>query len=177
VIETVRNVRPSKAMGLTVDSIVRAALLSELVSPIAREARSLWLVSGWVTDVPVIDNVDGAYDALLGDEFPPVCRLSHVLGAIHRRGTGVHLVTQPMARHEAFADSVRRAAGDGPMPQVVFGEVAHEKTMCTNTWLIEGSMNFTYSGLGVNDESVNYTTDQAKIGKAFIDFNTRWASA
>lgn len=162
-------------MGLTVDSIVRAALLSELVRPTG-EGRTLWLVSGWVTDVPVIDNSHGSYDVLLGDEFPLICRLSHILGTLHRRGTDVHLVTQPLPLNMAFAELLLRAAGDSPGPQITYGDVAHEKTLCTSTWLIEGSMNFTYSGLGVNDESVNYTTDPAKIGKALIDFATRWGN-
>ncbi|MEU8800778.1 phospholipase D-like domain-containing protein DpdK [Spirillospora sp. NPDC048819] len=172
-IETERNIRPSRATGITVDSVMRAALLSELVRPVS-EGRTLWLVSGWVTEVPVIDNSYGAYDALLGDDFPAVANLSHVLGAIHRRGTFVNLVTMRLPRNEVFANQLRRAAGDTPEPHITDGEVAHEKTLCTNSWLIEGSMNFTRNGLGVNDESVNYTTNSAKIAKALMDFADRW---
>lgn len=172
-IETERNIRRSQVTGVTVDSVIRAALLSELVRPIS-EGRTLWLVSGWVTDVPIIDNSYGAYDALLGDDLPAVVNLSHILGAIHRRGTFVHLVTMRLSRNTIFADQLRRAAGSTPAPHITDGEVAHEKTLCTNSWLIEGSMNFTRNGLGVNDESVNYTTNSTKIAKALMDFTERW---
>lgn len=172
-IEAERNIRPSQATGIAVDPVIRAALLSELVRPVS-EGRMLWLVSGWVTDVPIIDNSFGAYDALLGDEFPAVVSLSHLLGAIHRRGTIVKMATKRLPRNEVFADQLRRAAGNTPEPLISNAEVLHEKTLCTNSWLIEGSMNFTRNGLGVNDESVNYTTNPAKIAKAFMDFAGRW---
>jgi hypothetical protein len=173
VIELERNIRRSQATGIKVDSVIQAALLSELVRPVS-EGRTLWLVSGWVTDVPIIDNSYGAYDALLGDGFPAVANLSHVLGAIHRRGTFVNLVTMRMPRNEFFADQLRRAAGNSPEPYITDGERVHEKTLCTKSWLIEGSMNFTRNGLGVNDESVTYTTSSAKTAKALIDFAARW---
>lgn len=165
-----RTVRTGNRMGLRADSILSTALLSELVRP----GRSLWLVSGWISDVEVLDNTQGAFDAMLGDDPPTICRLSRMLGLIADAGAHVHVVTRPDPHNEAFTDRLRTTVGDWRSLHIVFDPKVHEKTLCGRHWMLSGSMNFTISGLGDNEESVTYRVDDPGVAQAHLDFAERW---
>src|SRR5690242_14504935 len=58
-------------------------------------SRCLWLVSAWVTDVPVLDNRTGAFSSVEPRWPRAQVRLSRVLLALAERGTTVHVATRP----------------------------------------------------------------------------------
>ena len=59
---------------------------------------------------------------------------------------------------------------------VVLDPSVHEKTVCGRNWILSGSMNFTVSGLGSNEESVTYKVDSRDVAQAQLDFAERWAT-
>ena len=150
--ELARTVRTGARMGLRADSILSTALLSELVFP----GNSLWVVSGWITDVEVLDNAQGAYDAILGDSPSSDCRLSRMLALIAAAGARLHVVTRPAVHNEIFLRRLRAVVPDPERLRIILDPVVHEKTICGRDWLFSGSMNFTLNGLGSNEESVTY---------------------
>ncbi len=168
--ELARTVRTGMRMGLRAESILSSALLSELVFP----GDSLWVVSGWITDVEVLDNTQGAFDWVLGENPPPVCRLSQMMALIAAAGAMLHVVTRPVAHNEIFLRRLRGAVADGGRLHVVLDPVVHEKTICGREWLFSGSMNFTVSGLGSNEESVTYRVSSGEAAQAHLDFAERW---
>ncbi|MGA4792242.1 phospholipase D-like domain-containing protein DpdK [Nocardia sp. AB354] len=166
-----RTVRTGNRMRLRADSMLSTALLVELAHP----GDSVWLVSGWITDIEVIDNTQGAFDTLLGDNPPAVCRLSQILSLIADAGARIHVVTRDNAHNRIFAAHLERALTD-PERQLDlhFDDKIHEKTLCGRNWMLTGSMNFTISGLGDNEESVTYKIDDPEIAQAHLDFTERW---
>ncbi len=157
-------------MGLRADSILSAALLSELTFP----GDSLWVVSSWITDVEVLDNTQGVFDTVLGDNPPPTCRLSQILALIAAAGARLHVVTRPGTHNEIFLRRLRAAVTDGGRLHIVLDPTVHEKTICGREWLFSGSMNFTVSGLGSNEESVTYRVSGSEAAQAQLDFTERW---
>jgi PLD-like domain len=165
-----RTVRTGVRLGLRADSILSAALLSELVFP----GDSLWVVSGWITDVEVLDNTQGAFDMVLGDSPPTMCRLSQMLALIAGAGAHLHVVTRPGKHNEAFVRRLRAAVTDERRLGIILDPSVHEKTICGREWLFSGSMNFTVSGLGSNEESVTYRVSSREASQAQLDFAERW---
>ncbi len=166
-----RTLRTGNRMRLRADSILSTALLAELAQP----GGSLWLVSGWITDIEVLDNTQGAFDALLGDNPPANCRLSQMLSLIAVAGSRIHVVTRNNSHNQIFAARLRQAMTD-PKGQLDFrfDDKIHEKTLCGRDWMLTGSMNFTVSGLGDNEESVTYKVDDPEVAQAHLDFAERW---
>jgi hypothetical protein len=150
--------------------MLTAALLSELVNP----GDAVWLVSGWLTDVEVLDNTLGAFDAILGESPPRACRLSEMLALIAEAGAHVHVATRPGPHNEEFVERLRTAIRDEQRLQVVLDPDVHEKTICGRNWILSGSMNFTVSGLGNNEESVTYKVGGRDVAQAQLDFAARW---
>lgn len=157
-------------MSLRGDSILRTALLAELVDP----GGALWLVSGWITNVEVLDNTQGAFDALLGDNPPSICRLSDLLVRLVGSGTDVYIVTRPDSHNRVFTERVRAALPDSSKIHIIFDAKVHEKTICGRDWMITGSMNFTVSGFGDNEESITYHMDDPDVAQAHLDFAEKW---
>lgn len=165
-----RTVRIGARMGLRAESILSAALLSELVFP----GDSLWVVSSWITDVEIVDNTQGAFDEILGDSPPPVLYLSQMLGLIAAAGAHVHVATRPGRHNEIFLGRLRAAVTDHSHLHIILDPAVHEKTICGREWLFSGSMNFTITGLGSNEESVTYQVSGREASQAQLDFAERW---
>lgn len=168
--ELSRTVRTGMRMGLRAETMLSAALLSELVFP----GDSLWVVSGWITDVEVLDNTQGSFDWVLGDSPPATCRLSQILALIAAAGARIHVVTRPTAHNEIFLRRLSAAVSDSRDLRVVLDPAVHEKTICGREWLFTGSMNFTLTGLGSNEESVTYRVSSREAAQAQLDFAERW---
>ncbi|MEV8095180.1 phospholipase D-like domain-containing protein DpdK [Kitasatospora sp. NPDC085879] len=166
--ELTRTLRTSAKTGLSVDSMLAAALLSELISP----SRQLWLVSPWITDVEVIDNRHGNFDSLFGDVPPSSWRLSDVLLRLSGAGTEICVVTRADPHNDLF---LRRMESADPKRLHVWRDPdVHEKTLCGQDWLLDGSMNFTVRGMAKNDESVTYKMGGPGAGQARLDLARRW---
>jgi hypothetical protein len=165
-----RTVRTGPRLRLSADRILADALLSEVVDP----GPVVWVVSAWISNVEVLDNTHGAFDDLLGDGGIAQYRLADVLARIARAGSPVRIVTRPTPHNHLFLDQLQVAAGANSAISVVLDPVEHEKTVCGRDWMLSGSMNFTVSGIGVNEEYVRYVVDDAEIAQARLDFAARW---
>lgn len=164
-----RTVRTSARTGVRVDSMISAALLAELLCA----SDELWLVSPWITDVQVLDNSHGAYDALFGGVPPHGCRLSEALARIAAAGAKLHVITRPDPHNDDFLRRLLAATAQNSV-QVVRDVDIHEKTLCGEDWILSGSMNFTVRGMSKNDESVTYKVGGPDAAQARLDLSQRW---
>lgn len=168
--ELERTVRTGPRLRLSAETILADALLSELVfaGPV------FWIVSAWISNVEVLDNTQGQYSAVLGDEPAKRYRLADVLGQLVHSGSEVRVVTRPIPHNDLFVEQLKVAVGAARGLSVIFDPDEHEKTVCGNGWMLSGSMNFTASGIGSNEESIRYVVDDAEISQARIDFAAKW---
>ncbi|NYI97122.1 hypothetical protein HNR12_003399 [Streptomonospora nanhaiensis] len=165
-----RTVRTGVGTGLRADSLIASVLLAELIAP----GHDLWVVSGWISDVEVLDNSRGAFDAVLGGSPSARCRLSEMLALIAAAGARVHVVTRPGAHNETFIARLRSLVRDNRRLHVVLDPDVHEKTICGRDWMLTGSMNFTVNGLGSSKEQVTYTVDSRGVSQTHLDFAQQW---
>ncbi|HET8658048.1 MAG TPA: phospholipase D-like domain-containing protein DpdK [Micromonosporaceae bacterium] len=153
-------------------ALLQAIFVSELLVP----SGEIWLVSPWISDIAVINNVDGAFTALEPSWGARELRLSEILARLALRGTRVFVETRPDERNRRFLQRLQ-AQVRTPTLHVRRSEVLHEKGLLGDHFLLNGSMNFTYNGIQLLDEWVRFDTDTQAIAEARLAFRARWESA
>ena len=144
--------------------LLRSVLVAELLSP----SDTLWIVSPWFSDVALLDNrLDGFRH--IESQWPRAeIRLSTVLATFAERGTKLAIVARPTRRvapdeasrvTDRFLDELKRRVSDSTYLSIHRGfDLVHTKGLLGDGYLLSGSMNFTFSGIKLNDELVRFTT-------------------
>ncbi len=140
-----------------------------------RPSDQLWIVSPWVSDIPVLDNNDLAFRAL-NPQWPrgPIL-LSKALERFAELGTLVHLVTRALKSNQRFLDRFRSLHGYRNNQLILYtDDMNHSKGILGGKFYLSGSMNFTNTGISANDETVHLHIDPATISRTRIEFMSRW---
>ena len=153
---------------------VRDLLESLFAIQIMCPSPSLWLVSPWVSDLPILDNRTGAYPLLdsVGMRF---ITLAEILVDLAGRGCNVIVATRDDPINEAFLARLGRLAENRNVLDMVRIEVVpqdrrlHDKALTGGDFSISGSMNFTFSGALLNEEQVELHVDEAYVAAAQRD--------
>lgn len=154
-----------------VRELLQATFVAELIAP----SRCVWLVSPWVSDIPVIDNGSSAFDALDPTWGPRGVRLTEVLSALIRRGTTIVVATRPVDHNKPFVAKLQAAAATSSSALVVQeAEELHEKGLLGDDYYLSGSMNLTFGGVELLEETVKYDTSEAIVADAHLTFHGRW---
>jgi phosphatidylserine/phosphatidylglycerophosphate/cardiolipin synthase-like enzyme len=164
-----RTVRTRPRNGLAIGDALTAALLSELCAP----SQEFWLVTGWVTDIPVIDNSIRQFDAVLGAEPRATFSLSEVFALLTQKGTQLHVAAREDPHNLTFFDRLRRSCVSDHLHLYSSSDL-HEKIMIGWTWVLNGSMNFTWHGTQRNEEALVLEVDPANAARQRLEVRTRW---
>lgn len=166
-----RTIRSTPRSNAAIKELLQTVLVAELLDP----SPDLWLVSGWISDLDILDNREGRLELLLGYEKGRSISLAEVLAEAMRRGSHVHIAVGSSPHNEEFARRLSRAAGPLTYDYHV-GADLHEKTLCGKDWVITGSMNFTWNGVHRNEESTVFRVDSVEAAKTRLDFDGRWTA-
>lgn len=165
-----RTIRTTPSKQLRLDQALASVFAGELLDP----SPDLWIVSAWISDVPVLDNSSQDFDVLLGDGHVGPVPLTSVLGRLAEVGSRLHLAVRPDDHNRDFVERLGRRVPEEHVEIHTSADV-HEKTLCGRDWVVSGSMNFTWRGFEVNEESVVYTIDAELAAQSRLDFEHRWA--
>src|SRR3954447_19129991 len=91
-----------------VKELLQAVFVGEMLAP----SRCLWLASPWLSDIPIIDNRAGGFDALDSSWGPRVLRLAEVLRRCLRVGTTLVVATRPVAHNRPFLSQLELAGAE-----------------------------------------------------------------
>ncbi|XXX76045.1 phospholipase D-like domain-containing protein DpdK [Sorangium sp. So ce134] len=156
--------------------LLQAIFGSELVVP----SRCLWIVSPWISDIPVLEN-----DAL-SFRFPNVgwgrrqVRLSEAIVELVRRSTTVILATRPDNHNRIFLQQLEQACADAGYAsrlRVHFAEALHEKGIVGDGFYLGGSMNMTHNGLEILEEALHFTIDPEVVAQTRVRYFERWGGS
>ncbi|GAA3043205.1 hypothetical protein GCM10010464_04130 [Pseudonocardia yunnanensis] len=151
-------------------SLLQTLFVAELLQP----TQELWLISPWISDIAVIDNGHGGFGDLHSEWGARDIRLSEVLAQLMSAGTHVYVEVRPDERNARFLQRLQSAGAASAALHVRISEVLHEKGLLSDSFLLSGSMNFTYSGVRLLDELVRYDTGPSVIAEARLAFRARW---
>ena len=151
--------------------LLQGLLVAEMIAP----SQTLWLVSGWVSDVPVIDNSDGGFSGLATRLAVRQIRLVEALGSIAEAGAHVVVVANQEDHNRAFGhrlESTRANLPTDAQSRITFRQKSnlHAKGLLGDDFYLTGSMNFTFNGIHVLEEEVTLHTDTQIVSRAKVDF-------
>jgi len=149
--------------------LLQALLVAELISPSA----CLWLVSPWISDIPIIDNTANTFLAIEPSWPRSKIRLVQVLATLTYLGTTVCVATRPDLHNRSFVETLGTLANDNYL-QIHQVEELHTKGMLSDAFFLAGSMNFTFNGITVNEETLIYETALEAISEQKLNFRARW---
>ena len=155
----------------TLRELLQTMFLSELLDTRGR----LWIVSPWVSNVVLIDNRSGNFDSLTPEWGRREVRLAEVLAALMARGSSVVLVTRGIEINQAFVSALRDQAvriGVEDQLNVVLRRELHTKGIVLSRSLLLGSMNLTFYGIEINDESIEFCVDAEDVAHARLEFES-----
>jgi phosphatidylserine/phosphatidylglycerophosphate/cardiolipin synthase-like enzyme len=154
-----------------VAEVLQAIFAAEILLP----SKRVWLVSPWVSDIPLLDNRANSFSSLVPTWSRSRVTLSMVLCRLLEAGTVVHVATRGDEEHNR--DFIRRMEAlrqDHPELSIHLQSELHDKGVLTDGCFLAGSMNFTHSGISVNQEALHFTTDPAVLAEHHLTFQARW---
>lgn len=154
--------------------LLEALFVAELLSP----SRCIWLVSPWISDIAVIDNSAGTFSALNHVRLGEV-RLAEVLSLIALKGATVVIATTPDPHNTTFigrleANFERLHVSDRLLVHVDKSDKLHEKSLIGDDFVLDGSMNFTYHGVHLREESIRFENDPSAVRDARVAAQARF---
>ncbi|WP_020388786.1 phospholipase D-like domain-containing protein DpdK [Kribbella catacumbae] len=167
-----RNVRTRPRNGLAITDLLTSTLLSELCCP----SDELWIVSGWITDIPILENKHRQYDAVLESVARSSLSLTEVLAELAARGAHLHVALRSVDHNTRFRNRLQDRVRPDRLSLYESADV-HEKIMVGNDWVMKGSMNFTWNGVQQNEESIDFSVGKAAASFERLELRTRWIEA
>jgi len=155
--------------------VMSTCFIAELLAP----SDPLWLISAWISDVELIENSGGAFEALAPDWPKGPVKLSAILQRLLELGGHVFVAMMDNQHNDAFILRLK-AMQQQPFGQQLRFAVSpqlHQKCMCGERFAIRGSMNFTRNGLNAKEEQMTVTLDSAEVQKLRFELHDRWEAA
>lgn len=159
----------SRLTSRQLPDLIQMILVAELIAP----SECLWIVSPWISDIPVIDNTANTFLALEPSWYRSKIRFSHVLASLTQQGTTVCIATRLDFHNNSFLEALYNKA-DADYLNLHRTEELHTKGILSDSFFLAGSMNFTFNGITVNQEMLSYETDPATIAEQNLNFRARW---
>lgn len=146
------------------EACLRSVFILDLLAP----GEVFYLLSPWIGNWTVLTTRFGEFRALI-DDVGDTLWFRDFLSILAERGTSVRIVTKPeVTRNEEFLRLL------SPLVEVRYDELLHEKGIVTNRYYLRGSMNMTFSGVKINEESVEITTDPEIVISALNEARATW---
>jgi len=151
-----------------IKDLLQSLVVGEFLVP----SKEFWLVSPWISNVQVLDNRAGTFRGLHSSSSYRSASLIDVLEHLANAGTEVTVVTRPNDSADLVQELRRRSEGvHAPgFLRVIERDTLHTKGLLGDTFCVSGSMNFTYSGVNINDELVTLHTDEQEISRIRLEF-------
>ena len=167
----------SKSGSDVIREILMSAISSLFLS--GKKQQPLYLISPWLSDFVLFKNYSQEFSSF----FPKFNDKSEILFS-DCLGTlaellPIRIITTKNKTSDPFVSKLRENWSD--IEVRIAPETEHKKGLLSPNFYLEGSMNFTYSGVFIRDEIITYHTDKTvggnqKISKAYIEFNNHWKS-
>lgn len=158
-----------------VENLLQSILTAELLAP----SEVTWLVSPWITDIDVLDNTTGSFSGVDPTWGRREISLVEALIALLRRGGRLVVATRTDEHNLRFVRRLKAASeGAGAVARLLIRlddrERLHEKGLLGDDYYLSGSMNFTYNGVRLNDETVRLDLAEATVAQARLNFRQNY---
>ena len=153
------------------------ALQCVFVSEVLVPSTPLWIVTPWISDVPIIDNRAGLFAGLIPALPQRWLRLGEILEQQLIRGGSLVIACRPDDHNRSFTDQIQRRSreiGREQRLRVSMSAELHEKGILSGSLALGGSMNLTYNGLRRLEEVIHLTDEGDAVARARAAYQDRW---
>jgi hypothetical protein len=170
-----RVIRKSKSQSSReAANLLGAIFTAELTKP----SSCLWLVSPWISDIPILDNSTFSFEGVRA-WGPRAIRLSEMLMTLADRGSTVVIGTTSDATNNAFRQRAHRLFEDRGLESRLLIDVdasgeLHEKAITGDDFVVVGSMNITNNGVFVREEFIEFRLDEEFVARSRMDAYERF---
>lgn len=155
----------ARTSSVELSDCLRSLIALELMS----RSNIIYLISPWISDMPLVDNRFGQFRAIMPELGKTQLGLADVLLTLADRGSCVRVMYRPeVPQTEQF---LRRLPAMIERKSI---DHLHEKGFICDHFYLRGSMNFTYSGVNINEESIELTTESEQVANALIEAHHMW---
>ena len=152
-----------------------AFLQSLFVAELIRPSPRIWISSPWISDIPLVDNTARQFGSLVPSWPASWIRFSVVLGTLVDRGSEIVVITNYDRNNVDFLSRLELLDEINPgQVHVIKTATVHEKGILTDNFTLDGSMNFTYRGVNINQEYLGYRCDPAVVHERRLVLEERW---
>ncbi|WP_244814742.1 phospholipase D-like domain-containing protein DpdK [Caballeronia sp. Lep1P3] len=155
--------------AVTVQELLQTMFVAEML----RAGGDIWIVSPWISNVVLIDNRSGNFDALNPEWGRREIRLADVLTALMTRGSTISIVTRSDESNRGFVTKLRDLVEQQRLHDraaIKIHDQLHTKGILLSNSLLMGSMNLTYNGMVINDEWVEFSLDPEDLARTRLEF-------
>jgi len=160
----------AKARGNSVQlaDCLSSLFLLELLQP----SSEIFLISPWLSKVPLITNHVGQFRAVVSELNKQEFHLGDILLLLAKKGSHIYIMCRP---HQPPTEEFLKPLLSGSSNiECRRSDTLHEKGLISHHFYLRGSMNFTYAGVNLNDESVELTTQPAEVVRALTEAKLAW---
>jgi hypothetical protein len=151
--------------------LLQSVFAAELLAP----SRRIFLISPWITDIPVLDNTAGQFSSLVPDWDRVPIRLSRALIRLAETGSEVLVLARKDYRNQAFLDRMTDAQDRLPAQiHIKCTPSLHEKGLLGDRYYLFGSFNFTHNGIAVLKERATFITESGRIAEHRLSLEQHW---
>lgn len=156
---------------------IRDLLESLLATELMLPGQELWIVSPWISDLPLLDNRSGGYSGLEPSWPKRRISLAEVLAYTLRSSSQIviRIITRPDIHNTRFCSRLRHLASmDGNEQRLVIDdqrENLHTKGLAGSRFAFIGSMNFTHNGIEVLEETVQLETQTSRVAQFLVNLH------
>ena len=157
--------------GRAIRDLLQGLFVAEAIQP----SDPLWILSGWISDIPIVDNRARQF-AIVDPDWPiDLVPLSSVLRTMLARGGSLAIVLRDVEHNRFFVERLRVLRFEYPdRIKTALTPDFHEKDIVGSDFVLSGSMNFTFRGLEVNDEHIVLRTDPSTVAERRLTLEARW---
>lgn len=168
----------SRDGGKKVRDLIVSFFSTFLMNP--TPTQPFYLISPWLSDFVLFDNRFGEYRHIFRSGLQvaesPKIMFSEALAEIAAYSM-VRIATWPDIKSKTFVSKLKTV--NNLEARFETAERDHQKGLLCELFYLEGSMNFTFSGLYINREKVTCTAGydkegRQKISAAYIEFDRIW---
>ena len=129
-----------------IKELLQMIFVSELLYP---SEKDIWIVTGWISDIPLIDNTDGGFDSINPYWRGRYINLIEVLIQILSNNSKINIVTNNDDHNIIFHDRIQERVRELSLNNNLIMtnlQPMHAKGIITDHGVLLGSMNITKSG-------------------------------
>ena len=167
------NLRKVYKKSTTGTSILKELLQNIFVAEFIKPSKKIWIVSPWISEFTLIDNKSGNFDIINPDWRGREILFSDIIIHLLYGGSKVSIIYRPDIRSDVFVSMLKEKAKENNVFEnltIIQRELKHNKGILTDHGSLSGSMNFTYTGVEISEDLIQYDIDISRVDKDKLEF-------